>query len=62
MLARDKHSTLLQTLINYGGKSFITLSPGSTVVIDLTHIPKFVGSIGRYAECRGALGYGTYIS
>jgi hypothetical protein len=28
MLARDKHSSLLQKFINYGQKSFITLAPG----------------------------------
>jgi hypothetical protein len=27
-LARDKHSSLLLTFINYGVKSFITLGPG----------------------------------
>ncbi len=27
-LARDKHSSLLQKIVNYGQKSFITLVPG----------------------------------
>ncbi len=29
-LARDKHSSLLRKSVNYGQKSFITLTPGIT--------------------------------
>ncbi len=32
MLARDKHSSLLRTFVNYGCKSFITLGPGPNVI------------------------------
>ncbi len=31
-LARDKYTTLLQTFINYGQKSFITFGPGSQLM------------------------------
>ena len=31
-LARDKRSSLLRKLVNYGPKSFITLGPGPNVI------------------------------
>ena len=52
-LARDKHSSVLQTLVNYSQKSCISLRPGKRIT--LLHIGSHVGreagrQAGRQAE------------
>jgi hypothetical protein len=43
--ARDKHSSLLRKLVNYGRKKFYRISPSSGSIVGRisTHNPKFKG-------------------
>jgi len=41
--AKDKHSSLLQKNVNYGRKSFITLSPGGKVLLKKLLVHRVLG-------------------